>query len=83
MSTSSSTQSAAQREAELGPDETLQALGLGAGIGLNPNTALMHPGFYYYIAAECTERRRMKYLKALENEVSPFIVDPEDIYLSS
>ncbi|KAI0943837.1 hypothetical protein AcV7_001818 [Taiwanofungus camphoratus] len=36
--------------------------------GLNPNQALQHPGFYYYMAARCTERRRERFLRALEAE---------------
>ncbi|RPD57771.1 hypothetical protein L226DRAFT_490820 [Lentinus tigrinus ALCF2SS1-7] len=35
-------------------------------LGLNPNQALQHPGFYYYMAARCTERRRERFLSALE-----------------
>ncbi|KAI8973973.1 Gryzun, putative trafficking through golgi-domain-containing protein [Trametes punicea] len=37
-------------------------------LGLNPNQALQHPGFYYYMAARCTERRRERFLTALESE---------------
>ncbi|KAI0359646.1 hypothetical protein OH77DRAFT_1587090 [Trametes cingulata] len=37
-------------------------------LGLNPNQALQHPGFYYYMAARCTERRRERFLSALETE---------------
>ena len=46
-------------------------LGLEAmrALGLNPNQALQHPGFYYYMAARCTERRRERFLSALEGEV--------------
>ena len=40
-------------------------------LGLNPNQALQHPGFYYYMAARCTERRRERFLTALESEVGP------------
>ncbi len=40
-------------------------------LGINPNQALQHPGFYYYMAARCTERRRERFLAALESEVSP------------
>lgn len=43
--------------------DTLRAL------GLNPTHALQHPGFYYYMAARCTEKRRENFL-ALEAEVS-------------
>ena len=35
-------------------------------LGLNPNQALQHPGFYYYMAARCTERRRERFLSVLE-----------------
>jgi trafficking protein particle complex subunit 11 len=38
-------------------------------LGLNPNHALQHPGFYYYMAARCTEHRRERYLVAVEEEV--------------
>lgn len=36
--------------------------------GLNPSNALQHPGFYYYMAARCTEARRDRFLQALEYE---------------
>ncbi|KAL5512612.1 hypothetical protein ACEPAG_3265 [Sanghuangporus baumii] len=39
-------------------------------LGINPSTALMHPGFYYYFAAECTEKRRTRFLRMLEDEAS-------------
>ena len=42
----------------------------GLGLGLNPSTALHHPGFYYLVSAECTERRREKFLTAVSEEVS-------------
>ena len=38
-------------------------------LGLNPTQALMHPGFYYYMAARSTENRRSRFLHALENDV--------------
>ncbi|OBZ70000.1 Trafficking protein particle complex subunit 11 [Grifola frondosa] len=37
-------------------------------LGLNPTQALQHPGFYYYMAAHCTEMRRERFLSALESE---------------
>ncbi|KAI0343684.1 hypothetical protein BDW22DRAFT_1328221 [Trametopsis cervina] len=37
-------------------------------LGLNPTQALQHPGFYYFMAARCTEYRRARFLTALENE---------------
>ncbi|THH08405.1 hypothetical protein EW145_g2735, partial [Phellinidium pouzarii] len=52
-----STSAPSQQQQEI---ETLRAL------GVNPSTALMHPGFYYYVAAECTERRRLRFLAALD-----------------
>lgn len=39
-------------------------------LGINPSHALQHPGFYYYMAAKCTEMRRERFLAALEAEVS-------------
>ena len=35
-------------------------------LGLNPANALQHPGFYYYVAAQATERRRARFLAILE-----------------
>ncbi|KAJ3553164.1 hypothetical protein NM688_g3760 [Phlebia brevispora] len=37
-------------------------------LGLNPTQALQHPGFYYYMAARCTENRRMRFLQAVETK---------------
>jgi hypothetical protein len=39
-------------------------------LGLNPSHALQHPGFYYYMAAKSTEKRRERYLALIEAEVS-------------
>ncbi|KAL4248314.1 hypothetical protein ABKN59_006671 [Abortiporus biennis] len=39
-------------------------------LGLNPSQALQHPGFYYYMAARCTENRRDRFLHAGDNEVA-------------
>ncbi|KAF8271123.1 Foie gras liver health family 1-domain-containing protein [Lactarius quietus] len=36
-------------------------------LGLNPANALQHPGFYYYMAAQATERRHARFLALLEN----------------
>ena len=36
-------------------------------LGLNPANALQHPGFYYYMAAQATERRRAKFFAILES----------------
>ena len=38
-------------------------------LGLNPNQALQHPGFYYYMSARCTERRRERFLSVARAEV--------------
>jgi trafficking protein particle complex subunit 11 len=35
-------------------------------LGLNPANALQHPGFYYYMAAQATERRHARFLALLE-----------------
>ncbi|KAK0494835.1 Gryzun, putative trafficking through golgi-domain-containing protein [Armillaria luteobubalina] len=37
-------------------------------LGLNPSHALQHPGFYYYMAARCTEMRRERFIIALDIE---------------
>jgi len=36
-------------------------------LGLNPANALQHPGFYYYMAAQATERRHTRFLAVLES----------------
>jgi hypothetical protein len=35
-------------------------------MGLNPGNALQHPGFYYYAAAQATERRQSRFVAILE-----------------
>lgn len=42
-------------------------------LGINPSHALHHPGFYYYVAARCTELRRKRFLAAVEAEVCCFL----------
>ncbi|KAJ6497565.1 Gryzun, putative trafficking through golgi-domain-containing protein [Mycena sanguinolenta] len=37
-------------------------------MGINPSHALQHPGYYYYMAAKCTEARRERFLAAAEAE---------------
>lgn len=59
----SATTSATARGSLLEAD-LLQAL------GLNPAHALQHPGFYYYMAARCTEQRRERFLAVVPAEVS-------------
>ncbi|KAH9855996.1 Gryzun, putative trafficking through golgi-domain-containing protein [Lenzites betulinus] len=52
--------------------QSLEASQMGLDVmrvlGINPNQALQHPGFYYYMAARCTERRRERFLLAVESE---------------
>jgi hypothetical protein len=36
-------------------------------LGLNPANALQHPAFYYYMAAQATERRRAQFLAMVES----------------
>lgn len=43
-------------------------------LGINPSHTLQHPGFYYYMAAKCTEMRRIRFLAAVEAEVRPFTI---------
>ncbi|TFK21997.1 glutathione transferase omega-1 [Coprinopsis marcescibilis] len=37
-------------------------------LGLNPSHALQHSGYYYYMAAKCTDIRRERFLAAVEAE---------------
>ncbi|EGN92744.1 hypothetical protein SERLA73DRAFT_98785 [Serpula lacrymans var. lacrymans S7.3] len=39
-------------------------------LGMNPSHALQHPGFYYYMAARCTEIRRERYLAVEGSEAT-------------
>ncbi|KAJ3501987.1 hypothetical protein NLJ89_g9091 [Agrocybe chaxingu] len=47
-------------------------------LGINPSHALQHPGFYYYMAARCTEMRRERFVAALEAEMNqqPITLSP-------
>lgn len=56
------------------PSESRAALEVDSvkSLGLNPTQALQHPGFYYYMAARCTENRRIRYQQILESEVCVF-----------
>ena len=38
--------------------------------GINPTVELQHPGFYYYIAAVCTTKRRDQFRIVMDQEVS-------------
>lgn len=44
-------------------------------LGLNPSHALQHPGFYYYMAARATEKRRERLVAMLESVGFPNILD--------
>jgi hypothetical protein len=44
-----------------------------SSLGLNPSHALQHPGFYYFMAARCSEFRRERFLLSIKAEVS-FVV---------
>ena len=39
-------------------------------LGINPSHALQHAGFYYYMAAKCTEKRRERFLILSGSNVS-------------
>lgn len=43
-------------------------------LGINPSHALQHSGFYYYMAAKCTDMRRARFLAALEAEVRQLLL---------
>ncbi|KAF8963658.1 Gryzun, putative trafficking through golgi-domain-containing protein [Flammula alnicola] len=47
-------------------------------LGINPSHALQHPGFYYYVAARCTEMRRRRFLAAVDAELTqkPIALSP-------
>lgn len=55
-------------QSALGPRNTLEVESIRS-LGLNPGQALQHPGFYYYMAAKCTELRRERFLLSVEQEV--------------
>lgn len=47
-------------------------------LGINPSHALQHSGFYYYMAAKCTDMRRARFQAALEaeNNNNPIALSP-------
>ncbi|KAI0669705.1 Gryzun, putative trafficking through golgi-domain-containing protein [Trametes maxima] len=64
--------------------QSLEALQMGSEamrvLGLNPNQALQHPVFYYYMAARCTERRRERFISMLDSESnSPGFVNEKKV----
>ncbi|KAJ6631526.1 Gryzun, putative trafficking through golgi-domain-containing protein [Mycena sp. CBHHK59/15] len=60
---------ASQRASVTVPSNTLEIDAMRI-MGINPSHALQHPGFYYYMAAKCTEARRERFLAAAEAEAS-------------
>ncbi|KAI0724685.1 Gryzun, putative trafficking through golgi-domain-containing protein [Fomitopsis betulina] len=68
--TSSSANAAAAAAAQAFESGQRGALELEAirALGLNPSQALQHPGFYYYMSARCTERRRERFLSVARGE---------------
>jgi hypothetical protein len=66
--TSTQVQPPSQNVAQVAQADVLGTLS-GLGFGVNPSTTLHHPGFYYLVAAECTERRRERFLSAASEEV--------------
>ncbi|KAJ2918543.1 hypothetical protein MD484_g1826, partial [Candolleomyces efflorescens] len=53
-------------------------LDIARTLGVNPSHALQHSGYYYYMAAKCTEMRRARFVAALEAEQnnSPISLSP-------
>ncbi|KAJ7772064.1 Gryzun, putative trafficking through golgi-domain-containing protein [Mycena maculata] len=60
---------ASQRSSVAIPTSALEIEAMRA-MGINPSHALQHPGYYYYMAAKCTEARRERFLAAAEAEES-------------
>lgn len=66
----------APKAAGAGMIPELESMARSAGI--NPSHALQHSGFYYYMAAKCTDARRARFLAALEAEGNghPIAISP-------
>ncbi|KAJ6593407.1 Gryzun, putative trafficking through golgi-domain-containing protein [Mycena capillaripes] len=60
---------ASQRTSVPVPNSALEVEAMRT-MGINPSHALQHPGYYYYMAAKCTEARRERFLAAAEAEAS-------------
>ncbi|KAJ7716532.1 Gryzun, putative trafficking through golgi-domain-containing protein [Mycena metata] len=60
---------ASQRPSVAVPSSVLELEAMRT-MGMNPSHALQHPGYYYYMAAKCTEARRERFLAAAEAEAS-------------
>ncbi|TFY76432.1 hypothetical protein EWM64_g7579, partial [Hericium alpestre] len=45
-------------------------------LGLNPSHALQHPGFYYYMAAQATEKRRARFLTMAKQQSQQIASSP-------
>ncbi|KAJ7169134.1 Gryzun, putative trafficking through golgi-domain-containing protein [Mycena crocata] len=63
------TLAASQRASVVVPTSALEMEAMRT-MGINPSHALQHPGYYYYMAAKCTEARRERFLAAAEAEAS-------------
>ncbi|KAJ7647712.1 Gryzun, putative trafficking through golgi-domain-containing protein [Roridomyces roridus] len=64
------------RSSTAAPTTTLEVEAMRT-MGINPSHALQHPGYYYYMAAKCTEARRERFLAAAEaEENSPSTTSP-------
>lgn len=44
----------------------------GVSAALKPDNVLQHPGYYYYMAAKCTQQRLDRFHAVLEQEVSDY-----------
>ncbi|KAJ6589938.1 Gryzun, putative trafficking through golgi-domain-containing protein [Mycena vulgaris] len=60
---------ASQRSSVAVPNSTLEIEAMRT-MGINPSHALQHPGYYYYMAAKCTEARRERFLATADAEAS-------------
>ncbi|KAJ7503038.1 Foie gras liver health family 1-domain-containing protein [Mycena galericulata] len=60
---------ASQRSSVAVPTSALEIEAMRT-MGINPSHALQHPGYYYYMAAKCTEARRERFLATADAEAS-------------
>ncbi|KAJ7099520.1 Gryzun, putative trafficking through golgi-domain-containing protein [Mycena belliarum] len=66
---------ASQRASAIVPTSALEVEAMRT-MGINPSHALQHPGYYYYMAAKCTEARRERFLAIADGEQSPVNPSP-------
>ncbi|KAJ7686580.1 Gryzun, putative trafficking through golgi-domain-containing protein [Mycena rosella] len=64
-----------QRSSVVVPSSALEVEAMRT-MGINPSHALQHPGYYYYMAAKCTEARRERFLAIADAEKSPVNPSP-------